>query len=651
MMNTQSLCTPARWSLMAFLLAGAVASAQELVISTGNGLNGPGPLVVLGDLAHELANPVPYYIALQVPHVINLHGLTLLSRDVAVGSDLGANIPFSTYVGVDIIDIPSGAITGSFHPDGLNGTYWGLGSVALNPAGTHLLLASGSPNMPADRPKLFVVPTPLSSASVASNVVTLPGDFGTAQTHGIVFDPDTGRAYVGHTNGISALDPPYTAIAFTIALPSDIEGHHVDSYAVELSPDKSTLLAADSVSSTLRILHAPFSAASPHEDLVIAGAQGLDGSAFVPDGSQALVVDGYANPPPAHAYAIAAPYSVSSNVEQLEVPRTSAGFEDVAISPDAQYAVLTGNAYYPDPVVVLRAPFTAAGFSVYTIPIAYLGYPYGPAGRGGGTARFWPQPAVLPPQITIDRTSVNEGDAGTAPALLTVSLSHASTQTVSVDYATTNGTAHAGTDFQAASGTLTFAPGATQRTISVPVIGNTVSRGAGSNLFFRVLLSNGMHAQVLQNVGYSYATDGLVTIVDDDRAYISTMPPLPDATVGVPYSLTFTVENLGGAPSWAGGPPELTIDSATGTLSGIPATPTLPGDVSSGYFNLGVAGGSTNFINREYHLTVRSDRIFVDGFEPGPDAPLPIVPAAAIDSSFWVAPDAFDPAKVSPPAR
>lgn len=64
------------------------------------------------------------------------------------------------------------------------------------------------------------------------------------------------------------------------------------------------------------------------------------------------------------------------------------------------------------------------------------------------------------------------GGAGST-ALFTVTLSQASTQTVSVQYATADGTAQAGTDYVAASGTLTFAPGETQKTIAVTVLGDT----------------------------------------------------------------------------------------------------------------------------------------------------------------------------------
>ncbi|MFZ6820704.1 Calx-beta domain-containing protein, partial [Undibacterium sp. Ji22W] len=61
---------------------------------------------------------------------------------------------------------------------------------------------------------------------------------------------------------------------------------------------------------------------------------------------------------------------------------------------------------------------------------------------------------------------VNEA-AGTAT--FTVTLSAASGQTVSVGYNTSNGTATAGSDYTATSGTLTFNPGVTTQTITVNI--------------------------------------------------------------------------------------------------------------------------------------------------------------------------------------
>jgi len=62
----------------------------------------------------------------------------------------------------------------------------------------------------------------------------------------------------------------------------------------------------------------------------------------------------------------------------------------------------------------------------------------------------------------------------TTNAVLTVSLSAATAQTVTVNYATANGTATAGTDYVSTNGTLTFLPGQTSQTITVTVLGDAL---------------------------------------------------------------------------------------------------------------------------------------------------------------------------------
>ena len=665
-MNAHMIAARIRYraALLALLISAPLA-AQELVISTGSAVQsgGPGPLVVIEDLAHELPNPVPFIIAPvpdandypDYPPAVNPHGLALLSRDKAVGSHYFKNF-------VDIFDLPSASLDGWFFPGGApDQTYYGLGTIALDPAGAYLLLASGSSStvIPDARNRLFVVPTPISSTSVASDIIALPGDFGTAQTHGIVFDPVTRRAYVGHTEGITAIDPPYTAadVAFTIPLPTIPNNNgHALSYSVELSPDASTLLSSGQGNGTVYILHAPFSASSTPQSLVIPGASFLDGIAIAPDGGMALVVN--ANPQPRKVFAIAAPFSAGSAVETINLENRGLdglnGFEDVAISPDGQTAALTGNGTYSDPLIVLRAPFTDAGVSAYAVGIPFLGLPYGGGSRGAGTVKFWTEPGSLPPQITIDHISVTEGNTGMTPATLTVSLSKPSTQVVSVDYATENHSAHAGVDYLTTSGTLTFPPGTRTRTISVPVIGNTTIRSQPVDLFFRVALSNGVNALVRQEP----SGPGNCTIVDDDQAYISTEPPIPDATVGVPYSFQFEAVGFDDSVVWQSIgfslPRGLGIDYSTGLLHGIPYTPTLPADNGSGYFvvNAQAFFGSPS-ARREYHITVRSDVIFANGFEIGGLAP-PAIEAA--DSPTHSPPDddaPWDPGRMKllpPPA-
>src|SRR5438874_1923354 len=76
------------------------------------------------------------------------------------------------------------------------------------------------------------------------------------------------------------------------------------------------------------------------------------------------------------------------------------------------------------------------------------------------------------PNVTISDVQVIEGNTGTRPATFTVILSEPSNQTVTVNYATANGTATAGSDYQSASGTLTILAGQTSATISVLVNGD-----------------------------------------------------------------------------------------------------------------------------------------------------------------------------------
>ncbi|HEY9693877.1 MAG TPA: DUF4347 domain-containing protein, partial [Oculatellaceae cyanobacterium] len=78
------------------------------------------------------------------------------------------------------------------------------------------------------------------------------------------------------------------------------------------------------------------------------------------------------------------------------------------------------------------------------------------------------------PAISINDVTITEGDSGTSNATFTVSLSVASSVTTTVNYATANNTATAGSDYTALSGTLTFNPGVTNQTITVPIVGDTV---------------------------------------------------------------------------------------------------------------------------------------------------------------------------------
>jgi hypothetical protein len=102
------------------------------------------------------------------------------------------------------------------------------------------------------------------------------------------------------------------------------------------------------------------------------------------------------------------------------------------------------------------------------------------------------------PAISITDVSVTEGNAGTVNAVFTVNLSASTGQTVSVGYATANGTAVAGADYAAASGSLTFAPGTTSQTVNVSVLGDAVDE---PNETFVVNLSSAVNATLADSQG------------------------------------------------------------------------------------------------------------------------------------------------------
>src|SRR5439155_20334198 len=64
--------------------------------------------------------------------------------------------------------------------------------------------------------------------------------------------------------------------------------------------------------------------------------------------------------------------------------------------------------------------------------------------------------------------------SGATAATFTISLAPASKQTVNASWATSDGTAVAPADYTAGSGTVTFAPGETSKTVAVNVAGDTV---------------------------------------------------------------------------------------------------------------------------------------------------------------------------------
>jgi hypothetical protein len=108
--------------------------------------------------------------------------------------------------------------------------------------------------------------------------------------------------------------------------------------------------------------------------------------------------------------------------------------------------------------------------------------------------------------ITINDVSKLEDNNGNTSFVFTVTLDRPQTSNVTVHYATADGTATAGSDYKAASGTLSFAPGVTSKTITVSVKGDRV---AEPNETFFVNLTAPTNATIVDG-------QGVGTIIDDE---------------------------------------------------------------------------------------------------------------------------------------
>lgn len=118
------------------------------------------------------------------------------------------------------------------------------------------------------------------------------------------------------------------------------------------------------------------------------------------------------------------------------------------------------------------------------------------------------------PSISIADRPEKELDSGLHLMLFTLTLSSASDEPVTVDFATEDGTAIAGVDYFAASGTVTFDPGETSAGIFVAIIPNTVVQ---DNRSFFVNLSNPGGATIEDGTAVG-------TIFDDDTLRGSSVP-------------------------------------------------------------------------------------------------------------------------------
>jgi hypothetical protein len=172
-------------------------------------------------------------------------------------------------------------------------------------------------------------------------------------------------------------------------------------------------------------------------------------------------------------------------------------------------------------------------------------------------------------EISVEDTTTTESGSAT----FALSLHEASPFPVEVDFTTLSDSAVAGADFSASSGHVVFAPYTLTKTVTVPIVNDTV--GEATEQFF-LQLSNPINA-TLSNA------KATATITDDDT---SPSASIADASIAEPNagsrSLTFTV-----TLSAASGQ-EVTVNWST-----VNATAAAPGDYTTKSGTLHFVAGST----------------------------------------------------------
>lgn len=170
----------------------------------------------------------------------------------------------------------------------------------------------------------------------------------------------------------------------------------------------------------------------------------------------------------------------------------------------------------------------------------------------------------LPPSLSITDSTVTEGNTGAVNATFIVSLSAASSQTVSVSFATADSTATQPSDYTSTSGALVFSPGQTALNISVPVNGDIVPE---SDETFVVNLSGAVNASLADAQGA-----GLIS--NDDVPVAINPSSLPNGSVAATYNQLLIAS--GGASPYtfavtSGSLPAGLMLSPAGGLTGTPS--------------------------------------------------------------------------------
>jgi len=440
--------------------------------------------------------------------------VTDVSPDPRTSSVPSVTIVFSEAVtGFDLSDLTlrrdggSNLLTGSQTLTTADGVTWTLGNLAglTAAAGTYVLTltAAGSGVQDAAQNALAAnatdtwVVVPVPTVSVSDVVV---GEGGGPAVFTVTLSsssPDTVTVPYATADGTATTaDGDYTAVANTLTfLPgetsktvsvpvvNDARGEANETFALALGAATNAVVAVGTGTATLVN-------DDPVPTLTIDSVTATEGAA----GSTAFI------------------FTVSlSAVSGRTVTTTYATADGSAATADGDYVAAAGTLTFVPGVTTRTFTVNATGDlrneTDETFTAVLSGAANAAVAAGTGTATLVNDDPE--PTLAVAAATATEG-AGLA---FTVTLSAVSGRTVTVNYATANGTATAGSDYAAAGGTLTFLPGETSKAVGVATTGDGTFEPDES---FTLTLSGAA------NAGISAGT-GTGTIANDDAEPTATL--------------------------------------------------------------------------------------------------------------------------------
>jgi Ca2+-binding RTX toxin-like protein len=287
----------------------------------------------------------------------------------------------------------------------------------------------------------------------------------------------------GGTSGLLTFDPGTTRQTFSIPILGDQTVEPDETFFIQLTSPKNATVNSSTGKATVSIINDDLPTVS------ITGATVLEGQS----GSTNAVLNVTLSSPSTQP--------VSVNVFTQDDTAT-AGLDYAGVDTSVFFAPGVVSQTVRIPVYGDTTPEADETFGVYLRDASNA-----EVSTSGGQATVNIRNDDVP-QLRIEGVQIEEGNEGSNEAVLRVSLSSASDKTVTVKYSTSNGTAQAGSDYQAQSAQISFQPGVTEQEIRIPVI---VDRQIEPDESFSVQLGSGQNA-TLDPTGAS----AKVTLINDD---------------------------------------------------------------------------------------------------------------------------------------